>query len=312
MALDTLPPHPEASAKGACITIGTFDGVHLGHQSLLNEAANRADQDEMVSIALTFRQMPRAVIDPSLEVPFLCDLPTRISLIENAGIDIVQPIDFDDQVRNTTAERFMSTLKEKFNLRCLVIGRNARVGNDQLGFDQLGGLGEELGFEVAAQRDVLIENRIVSSSAIRSALGEGDVRRAATMLGRLYERGGEVESGTGRARDVIAPTANMQWSRSLVMPAPGIYASWARMQDGRILPSATYIGDNPTLGGSARTFETHVLGIEEDLYGQKVSAMFVEFVRPDEKFDTPELLVEQMQRDVRSIEEILENEQPPA
>ena len=96
------------------------------------------------------------------------------------------------------------------------------------------------------------------------------------------------------------------------MPMPGIYATWARLPDGRILPSATYIGDNPTLGGSARTFETHVFGFEEDLYGQFVSAMFVEFVRPDEKFETREMLVEQLQRDIRRIEEILENEKAPS
>ncbi len=294
------------------MTIGTFDGVHLGHQSLLNEVTLRASRGGMVSIALTFRQMPRVVIDPSLEVPFLCDLSTRVSLIRDAGVDIVQPIDFDDQVRNMSAQRFMSTLKEKFNMRCLVIGRNARVGNDQIGFDQLGKLGDDLGFEVAAQRDVRVETQVVSSSTIRKDLGEGEVRRAASMLGRLFEHGGEVEMGTGRARDVVAPTANMKWSRDLVLPMPGIYATWARLPDGRILPSATYIGDNPTLGGSARTFETHVFGIEEDLYGQFVSAMFVEFVRHDKKFETREMLVEQLQRDIRRIEEILENEKAPS
>ena len=124
------------------------------------------------------------------------------------------------------------------------------------------------------------------------------------MLGRLYERGGHVYRGSARAREMGVPTANMEWSRQLVMPAKGIYATWAKLPGGRTLPSATYIGDNPTLGGNLGTFEVHINHFDEDLYDQDISVEFIEFIRPDQEFDNPDQLNQAIQSDVTKISKI--------
>ena len=291
----------------ACVTIGTFDGVHKGHQALLQRLASVAQQNDARSVALSFSQPPRSVIEPTLQTPHLYDAKTRAALIREQGIDAVRLIDFDDEIRVMSTEKFLTTLQSSLGMTDLIIGERAVMGHDRQDVDRIVEIANRNGFQLHTVPPVIRKDQIVSSSLIRSAMAAGDVKSAADMLGRLYERGGHVYRGSARARDMGVPTANMEWSRQLVMPAKGIYATWAKLPDGRILPSATYIGDNPTLGGNLGTFEVHINDFDEDLYDQDISVEFIEFIRPDQEFETPEELNEAIQSDVAKIAKIFAN-----
>ena len=291
-------------AGTTCVTVGTFDGVHKGHQALLRRVVEIAQENGLRSAALSFRQPPRSVIDPTLVTPHLYGATTRESLLRQQGIDSVRLIDFDDEIRVMSAEEFLTTLQESLGMSHLVIGEGALMGHDLLNVDQLIRIARRRGFELHTVPPVLRNHQVVSSSSIRSALADGNVKLAADMLGRLYARGGHVYRGSARAREMGVPTANMEWSRELVMPAKGIYATWAKLPDGRSLPSATYIGDNLTLGGNLGTFEVHINDFDEDLYGQEISVEFIEFIRPDQAFETPDELNHAIHSDVQRISQV--------
>ena len=294
----------EDADGGTCVTVGTFDGVHKGHQALLRRLGGVAKQRDARSVAISFRQPPRSIIDPTHKTPHLYDAETRAKLIKQQRIDSVKLIDFDDEIRNMTAETFLATLKNELSMTDLIVGERAVMGHDRKNVEELVEIGRRNGFRLHTVPPVIRNDQIVSSSLIRSAMASGDVKAAADMLGRLYERGGHVYRGSARAREMGVPTANMEWSRELVMPAKGIYATWANLPDGRTLPSATYIGDNPTLGGNRGTFEVHINDFQEDLYDRDISVEFIEFVRPDQEFDTAEQLNEAIQSDVAKIAQI--------
>ena len=297
----------QESGSQACVTVGTFDGVHEGHQALLQRLVSVAQQNDVRSVALSFRQPPRSIIDPSLKTPHLYDVEKRADLIRELGINTVGLIDFNDEIRVMSADEFLTTLQTSLGMKHLVIGESALLGHDLLNVDQIGSIARRNGFQLHIVSPFIRNNLVVSSSLIRSALAHGDVKRAASMLGRLYERGGKVTRGAARAREMGVPTANMQSSPHLVMPAHGIYATWAKLPDGRILPSGTYIGDNPTFDGGQFSFEVHISDFNEDLYGQYVSVEFIDFIRTDDKFDTVEELEVQIQKDVDKIAQIFAN-----
>ena len=291
----------------ACVTVGTFDGVHKGHQALLQRLVSVAQQNDVRSVVLSFRQPPRSVIEPTRQTPHLYDAKTRAALIREQGIDAVQLIDFDDEIRVMSTEKFLSTLQSSLGMTDLIIGERAVMGHDRQDVDRIAEIANRNGFQLHTVPPVIRKDQIVSSSLVRSAMAAGDVKSAADMLGRLYERGGHVYRGSARAREMGVPTANMEWSRQLVIPAKGIYATWAKLPDGRILPSATYIGDNPTLGGNLGTFEVHINDFDEDLYDQDISVEFIEFIRPDQEFENSEELNEAIQSDVVKIAQIFAN-----
>ncbi len=288
----------------ACVTVGTFDGVHKGHQALLNTLVETAKQNDTKSVAISFRQPPRSVINPSQQTPHLYDAHTRAALIQEHGVDAVQLIDFDDEIRVMSADEFLTTLQNSLGMTHLIIGERAIMGHDRINVDQIDQIANRNGFHLQTVPPVIRNGKIVSSSLIRSAMASGDVKSAADMLGRQYERGGRVHRGFAVAREMGVPTANLQWSRQLVMPAKGIYATWAKLPDGRILPSATYFGDNPTLGGNLGTFEVHISDFDEDLYGHEMSVEFIEFIRPDQEFDNVDQLNQAIQSDVAKIDQI--------
>ena len=291
----------------ACVTVGTFDGVHIGHQALLQQLASVATQHEARSVALSFRQPPRSIIDPTRITPHLYDAEKRVALIEDQGVDIAHLIDFDDEIRMMSAEEFLTTLQESLGMTHLVIGERAVLGHDRQNARQITEIADGIGMELHLVSPVTRSELHVSSSSIRHALAQGDVKSAADMLGRLYERGGNVVHGKARARQLGVPTANMQWSPDLVMPARGIYATWAKLPDGRALPSGTYIGDNPTFGGNSPAFEVHISEFDEGLYDQYVSVEFIEFIRGDDAFDSVEELEAQIQIDIQRINQIFAN-----
>ena len=297
----------QESGSESCVTVGTFDGVHKGHQSLLQRLVSVARKHDSRSVALSFRHPPRSIIDPSRTTPHLYNVEKRVALIRELGIDTVGLIDFDDEIRVMSADQFLTTLQKSLGMKHLVIGERALLGHDLLNVEQIALIAGRNGFELHVVPPFLRKDLVVSSSLIRSALARGDVKSAAEMLGRLYERGGSVAHGAARAREMGVPTANMKSSPDLVMPANGIYATWAKLSDGRVLPSGTYIGNNPTFDGGEFSFEVHISDFDEDLYGQYVSVEFIEFIRTDDAFDTVEELEVQIQKDVQEINAIFDS-----
>ena len=300
----------ELPGSGACVTVGTFDGVHKGHQALLRRVVDIARATSTKSVALSFRQPPRSIIDPTRQTPHLYDADTRVTLIEDQGIDTAQLIDFDDEIRVMPAEEFLTTLQNSLGMEHLIVGERAVMGHDRQDVDRIAEIANRNGFQLHTMPLVIRNDQIVSSSLIRSAMATGDVKSAAKMLGRLYERGGRVTHGAARAREMGVPTANMQSSPDLVMPANGIYATWAKLSDGRVLPSGTYIGNNPTFATGKFSFEVHIKDFEEDLYDQYVSVEFIEFIRTDDEFASVEELESQIQKDVEQINQIFDSLPP--
>ena len=299
--------------SGACVTLGTFDGVHRGHQALLRSVKQHANARQLEPVALVFRKPPRSVINPGLRTPLLCTLEERISLIRAEGISRVMPIEFDRDIRGTSAVDFIGELRDSLDTRCLMLGERARVGHDQLTVPELASVagGDVHPIECVSIPMAKSGDATYSSSGVRNALAEGDVQAAFNMLGRAFHRGGDVVKGQGRATDLGIPTANISWTPDIAMPAPGIYASWTTIGAGVVHPSATYIGDNPTLGGAAGAFETHLLDYDGgSLYGETVSVSFVERIRGDAEFASVADLTAQLGRDIDQISDILRGREP--
>ena len=172
-----------AQPRGSAVCVGTFDGVHLGHRSLLDTAKKAAGRRSLASVAITFRQQPRSVINPDHAARYLCPLDERLELLKGVGLDVVAPVDFDDSVRRLTAREFIRTLMETVGLRVLVIGPGARQGHDRLGNAELVAMGREVGFEVVEATPAKIGDQFVSSSSIRKQVESGQVEKAAAITG---------------------------------------------------------------------------------------------------------------------------------
>ena len=288
----------------AAVTVGTFDGVHLGHRRLLNVLRDEASENNLASVAVTFEEQPRALIDPSGAVTYLSTIQHRIELLEATGIDAVLPVRFDDELRSQPAEQFLTMLREAANTEMLVLGPGARVGHDRLSATEIAPPAEQHGIRIVEVASERVSDMAVSSSAIRNALSAGDVKAASDMLGRPYRVDGTVVTGDQRGRELGFPTANIEPAGKLAVPADGIYATMIHAA-GEKRMSATSIGVRPTFGGGERLIEAFILDFDGDLYGQQVELEFVARLRGEVKFEGVEPLIDQMNRDVAQTRNLL-------
>lgn len=293
------------------VTIGTFDGVHLGHAQLLSATVALAGAADATSVAITFRSPPRELLNPTLPVPHLGPLNERSERIKALGIDQVIEVDFDDSVRNISADDFVRLLMAELDMVGLVLGPGATVGRDRGGDEaRMTGLSEELDFRLRVVPPAMVHGNVVNSTAIRAALSAGDVRSASEMLGRTFSITGVVTEGDRRGRTLGFPTANITPDPHGTLPADGIYATFVTVgtppdsaQD-RYL-AATSVGVRPTFDGGPRLIEPFLLDFDDDLYGRRITVEFVERLREEERFDSVDALVEQMNKDVRDTRRIL-------
>ena len=290
--------------RPAAVTVGTFDGVHLGHRRLLKFLADEAKSADLASIAVTFERQPRSLIDPSAQVTYLATLEHRIQLLGETGVDVVLPVSFDDDLRGQSADKFLGLLSTAADVRLLVAGPGARIGHDRLSVADASVIAETHGIRVVEVPPVTASTGIVSSSAIRRALAAGEVDEAARMLGRPYRIDGTVVTGDQRGRELGFPTANIAASESVGVPANGIYATVIKVSGQRHM-AATSIGVRPTFGGGDRTIEAFILDFDEDIYGAEIQLEFVERLRGEEKFDGVEPLIKQMKLDVSETRTVL-------
>jgi riboflavin kinase/FMN adenylyltransferase len=287
------------------ITIGVFDGVHLGHQRLLTHLRDEARSKNWLSGVITFKSHPKIVLSGENKLLWLNDLETRISLIRNLGIDIVVALSFTSELARLTAGRFVQLLKEHLKMRGLIIGPDFALGKDREGdSEKLRILGKEMGFSVEVIPPVVIDGYVVSSSTIRQALTEGDMNKVEKLIGRLFSLSGQVVSGDRRGRNLGFPTANLDLKPEQALPSDGVYATITHTDDD-LLPSVTNIGVRPTFGGSKRLVETYILDFEGELRGQKLIIDLVDKLRDEKRYDTVEELKAQMVKDVERATQIL-------
>ena len=297
---------------GSAVAIGVFDGVHLGHRHVLAETRRLAAEHGAQSAVVTFDRHPAALVRPESAPQLLTDLDQRLELLGACGIDTVFVITFDEARSKESAEDFVQTvLVDRLAARAVVVGADFHFGHQRRGdVALLRAMGQDLGFEVdgiellASKREGA---KVVSSTAIRAALAEGDLAEANRMLGRPHEVRGTVQHGDQRGRELGFPTANVAVPGDICLPADGIYAGWYVRPDGVPLPAALSLGRRPTFYEAAETslLEAFLLDFDGDLYDEAAAVRFVARLRGEVKFDSVEALVEQMQRDVESARRVL-------
>jgi riboflavin kinase / FMN adenylyltransferase len=300
LRVDDVEPGPSV------VTIGSFDGVHRGHQTLVRRAVDAASERGVRSVAVTFEPHPSAVVRPGSEPPYLQTLSDRITSLYVAGIDRVLVLDFTPALAALEPHEFLErVLVGRLAPLKVVVGTNFRFGHRAAGdVVVLAEGGEQHGYEVEAVTLLELDGEPISSSAIRDRLAEGDVVWPTRALGRPYEVVGEVVAGEGRGRTIGVPTANVAPVDGLLVPANGVYAGHARLGE-RSWPCVTNVGTRPTFDGRHVTVESHLLDVEEEIYGQRLAITFEHRLRGERKFDGPDELVAQIRRDLDEARALL-------
>jgi riboflavin kinase/FMN adenylyltransferase len=299
-SLEACPRPPEGSA----VTLGFFDGVHLGHRLLIGEARRLAAEQGARSAVVTFDQHPAAVVRPESAPKLLTNLDHRLELLAATGVDHVLVLEFDEARSKESAEDFVEgVLVDCLRALAVVVGADFHFGHRRRGdVALLTEMGRDRGFEVEGVQLVGSGSegaRPVSSTAIRSALVAGDLASANRMLGRAHEVRGLVHEGDMRGRELGFPTANVAVPEDVALPADGIYAGWYERPDGSVHPAAISLGRRPTFYAdqAASLLEAHLLDFSGDLYGEEARVRFVARLRGEERYESVEALVEQVAKD---------------
>jgi len=298
---------------GSVVTIGAYDGVHLGHRAVIDEVRRLAGDLDARSAVVTFDKHPAFVVRPESAPPQLTDLDQKLELLDATGLDITAVVHFDETRATESPEDFVSeVLVGCLGARAVVVGEDFHFGHQRRGnVALLRQLGAEAGFEVLpvpllARVDGIDEP--VSSTAIRRALAGGEVDVAARLLGRPYEARGIVVRGDQRGRLLGFPTANVEVPNQVCLPADGVYAGWYERPDGIVHPCAINLGRRPTFYEHAdhSLLEAHLLDFSDDLYGERAEVRFAEFLRSERKFDGVDALVTQLKHDIEHTRRVLD------
>ena len=292
-------------ARSRVLAIGNFDGVHLGHRSLLRQAVECARRRKLVSAVLTFSPHPVKLLFPERRVFLITSEQRRAHLIGECGVDELVIAPFDRRFANLTAERFVAeVLVGHLGAAVVVVGENYAFGRNREGtIDRLRHFGKEYGFTVEVARPFLVDGELVSSTKIREAIMRGEIDRASRFLGRPCAITGRVVRGKGRGRDLGFPTANLV-SEVELYPREGVYAVWVEV-DGRRYPGVVNIGHNPTFGDTGLTVEAHILDFDSDLYGREIKIIFVDYLRSEKKCASLDELCRLIAADVEKARKIL-------
>jgi len=287
------------SPKGEMLlTIGVFDGVHRGHKFLISELFSRAKEANLLSGIITLSRPPEELFNPESKVPYLTTLEDRLTLLKATGADLVIQLIFSPDIATLSAREFVLLLKRFLKMRGLVVGEDFALGRMRRGSPAyLARLGNELGFSVTVVPPVILNGEIISSTAVRRALAAGDMDKVADLLGRPFSLAGKVVAGTGRGKTLGFPTANLDVPPEQALPEDGVYATLTET-DGKKFASVTNVGANPTFEGGRRTVETHILDYTGNLYDRTIRLYFIERIRGEKKFATPEALGAQIKTDI--------------
>lgn len=291
----------ESQSPPNAVTVGVFDGVHVGHRVILDRLQSRPHP----SIVVTFDPHPAEVLSPGTNPRLITTIDERIALLDVAAIDTVAVLDLAE-IRYLEPEEFVTrVLVSRLGVGYLVVGADFRFGRDRAGdCEFLIEAGAREGFEVDVV-ELVQSGGVVSSSRIRRLIEEGDVAGAAGLLGSRYRLSNVVVGGERRGRDLGFPTANLKPPERKVLPGHGIYSAWAHLE-GETHPAAVNVGVRPTFGGSELLIEANILDFDREIYGSILTLEFVERLRPELEFDTVDSLVNAMKADVAQVRRSLE------
>ncbi|MFE1321815.1 bifunctional riboflavin kinase/FAD synthetase [Kitasatospora phosalacinea] len=294
------------------VTIGSFDGVHRGHQLIINRVVELAGELGAKSVVVTFDPHPSEVVRPGTHPPLLAPQPRRAELVEQLGVDAVLVLPFTAEFSKESPEYFVrSVLVDALHAKAVVEGPNFRFGHRAAGnVELLAELGRADDFTVEVVdlqvRGTAGDGEPFSSSLCRRLVATGDMTGVAEILGRPHRVEGEVVRGAQRGRELGYPTANVDTVAHSAIPADGVYAGWLTA-DGETMPAAISVGTNPTFDGTARTVEAYAIDrVGLDLYGQHVAVDFLAWLRGMEKFDSIDALLERMAEDVKRARDLTE------
>ncbi len=306
MTMQIITDITEYDRRPCAATIGSFDGVHLGHIAMLGELRRAAAEKGLPLMVVTFATHPRRLFDKEC-APFLLTMACeKVKLLEAAGVDISVLLNFDRAMAALSAVRFMrEVLVERLGVQLLAVGYDHHFGKPTPGegLEQYIAMGKECGVEVFGTQPFIVDGAAVSSSAVRRALSAGDVALAARLLGRHYSLAGAVVHGAGIGRVLGFPTANISPAdNEQILPLDGVYETHVII-DGNMFKGVMNIGMKPTANGKERTNEVHIIGFEGDLYGKEITVLFVRRLRGEQVFDNVDALRLQIEQDIERVKQ---------
>lgn len=305
--MNLIDPEHNTQHQPLVATIGFFDGVHTGHQFLIEQLKAEAKKRNLPSAVITFPVHPRKVLCSDYQPALLCGYEEKIKRLDSTDINYCVPLNFTQEMSALSAREFIQQiLKEKLNVQTLLIGYDHRFGyNREDGFEEYKQYGKEVGIEVIQAKE--LGGGHVSSSRIRRLLGEGDITKANQLLGYTYTISGQIVEGFQVGRTIGFPTANIKiWEDFKVVPAFGVYAVYVLIEEDQY-EGMLYIGKRPTLhNGDNISLEVNILDFDQNLYGKTLSVEFIEFMRPDEKFKDLETLVKHIKQDKINVGNLLQ------
>ena len=287
-----------AALQPAVVALGMFDGVHLGHRALITRLLEEAKRLRAVPVVFTFSNHPLEVLGGNVRM--ISGIRERNMMLRSLGAEEVESVPFTREMAHLSTEQFIDLLNEKWNVRGLVVGYNYTCGDRGTGTPEtLREIGSVRGFSVSVVDPVLFEGESVSSTRIREAVERGDVSLAEALLKRRYTLTGTVVQNKRIGRRIGFPTANIEADLRRVIPADGVYATFAFF-GGAVYRAVTNIGTNPTVHGTRLTIETHILDFNADIYGQQLTIAFRKRLRGEAMFDSLDALKEQIRLDVEA------------
>jgi riboflavin kinase / FMN adenylyltransferase len=279
------------------VALGSFDGLHYGHLSLVKKTVQVAKENNGKSMVFTYKNHPKTLVKPESSPKLIMDLETKLKYLEEENIDIVVLKSFNKEFMSMSAEDFIKLLCLDYNVKGIIIGFNFKFGYKNLGdIELLKNLQDKYGYELYIMEPYTYNGDVISSTRIRKILLEGDVKEATKMLSKPYLIKGKVIHGKKLGRTIGFPTANLQFDGKMIIPKKGVYYTNIEYNN-KIFKGITSVGNNPTVNGKQLTIETFILNFNDTIYGQEIKVYFIERIRDEIKFNSLEELIEQIKQD---------------
>ena len=284
-------------SKSTIATIGTFDGIHIGHQKILNSLARFAKENSLKSVVITFDPHPRKIINKKNSIELINTIEEKKEKLKTLGIDYLIVQKFDEKFSETEAKKFVEILKNNINIEKLIVGYDHRFGkNRNADINDLKKYGKELNFEVIEIDALEIEEVNISSTKIRSAIKDGNIRLANSYLGYNFFLSGEVVKGHSRGKELGFPTANLKINEDKITPKNGVYLVKSII-DNQDIYGMMNIGYNPTFNNKSKKIETHFFNLNKNLYGKIIKIELLEYIREEKRFETVDDLIQRLKLD---------------
>ncbi|MCI9304325.1 bifunctional riboflavin kinase/FAD synthetase [Clostridium sp.] len=290
-------------SKNNYIALGSFDGLHLGHLSLIEKAKDLAVKNNGKSIIFTFKNHPRKFLNTTNKIQLIMTNEEKIDILQNEEVDIIAFKDFDEKIMKMMPDEFIRWLCKSYNVKGIIVGFNFKFGYKNLGdVETLEKFQKEYKYKLYVMKPYTMQDEIISSTSIRKELLDGNVKKAFNMLSRPYMLSGKVIDGKKLGRTIGFPTANLEINKEKVIPKKGVYYTNVKI-DEKTFKGITSVGNNPTVNGQELTLETYILNFNEDIYGKEIKVYFIDRIRDEIKFNNINELVAQLKKDKKFAEE---------